>query len=182
MRLNVFQFAWSPDGHHFAATINGSLLILDGETSPKVLPLGQLLPGVDASTVAVVGWTNPTTLMLQAYPGEKLFAVDVSGAELKAVEAGPDALAAGSLPSRGPDPAAEAQVREALGPDEIIWESRHGADGGADAFEVRQPGAGDQPAGLVIRERATGSISRIKALPFDARGGWLYDVLVQQSR
>lgn len=118
--------------------------------------------------------------MLYAFPGEKLFTVDVSAAELKAVEAGPGASAAGSLPSQGPDPAAEAQVRQALGPDEIVWDSRPTADGGADVFEVRQPSATDRPAGLVVRERATGSVFRIKALPFDTRGGWLYDVLVQQ--
>jgi len=171
-------FAWSPDGRQFGAAVNGSLFIFDGEDSVKAVPVSQLLPGTDPSTVLVGGWSNATTVTLSA--AGKSFAVDVSAVELTAAQAGSDEPAGGGPSSLGPDPAAEAQVMGALRPGEIIWASRPSADGGADVFEVRVPSAPDEPARLVIRERATGGIFRVKALPLDTRGGSLYDVVVGQ--
>ncbi len=141
-------YAWSPGSGVFAAVVGSSLVLEAPGKTAHTLSVSALLPGLgDSAQVAVAGWADPSTLILEPFStalgigtsngAPPAWAVTVDPTTLAttavAMTVAPSGLGAGS----GPPSLSPSTITSAIPGGQVVW-ARDTADGGGLVYALRR--------------------------------------------
>ncbi len=177
-------YAWSPDSRRFAAIVDEWLAVCRSDGVDLEAPLEQLIPGADGPNVVVLGWRDPSSVVLGVGTpfGLRAHVIDTSVSPWTDVPLSSDQPYPLPSAALGPGTAALHAVEGGLTGARIgRWEAS--ADGAADVFEIRSTAPGEvSSVRLLIRERDTGASVAVDLGIADTRGGRLTDVVMMNER